>query len=141
MVPSKVKFASSSSEPAVPAITTRLLVRSLTVADASVDSPVTPKVPAIKVLPVPSATVNLFVSTAIPPFALSKPVNVDAPEKLTGPFKSIVPVPLGSSTMLPLVSVEVIVLPLRVRLSTLSTSIFELASTIIADDAVSVPCA
>ena len=34
-------------------------------------SPVTPKVPAIKVLPVASATVNLSVSTAIPAFAFN----------------------------------------------------------------------
>ena len=82
-MPSKVKFASSSSEPAVPAITTRLLVRSLTVADARVDSPVTPKVPAIAVLPVTSATVNALPSTAIPPSALSSPVNVLELAKLT----------------------------------------------------------
>ena len=140
-MPSKVKLPSSSRDPAVPAITTRLSVKSLIVADASVDSPVTPKVPAIAVLPVPSpATVNAFVSTAIPPSALSKPVNVLVPAKLTAEFNSIVPLPLAVSSMLPFVSVEVIVLPSRVRLSILSTSIFEFESTIIADDAVRVPC-
>ena len=42
----------------------------------SVVAPVTPKVPAILVLPVPSATVNAFVSTAIPPLAFNAPETV-----------------------------------------------------------------
>ena len=49
------------------------------------------------------------------------------------------PEPFGSSIMLPLVSVELIVLPLIVILSTFSTSILLLASVTIALDDVSVP--
>ncbi len=48
-------------------------------APVNVVAPVTPNVPAIAVLPVVSATVNLFVSQAMPPLAFNAPVNVVAP--------------------------------------------------------------
>jgi len=58
-----------------------------------------------------------------------------------GLLRTVLPVPFGVRTILPLVSVEliVLVLPVRVRLPTLRLLILLLASTIIADDAVSVP--
>ena len=49
----------------------------LSVMPAVVVAPLTPNVPATTVLPVPSpSTVNLLVSTAIPPFRLAKPLEV-----------------------------------------------------------------
>ena len=61
VVPSNVKFESSSSCPPVPAITILLLVRSSTIALATVASPSVCSVPAIVVLPDVPTTVNLFV--------------------------------------------------------------------------------
>ena len=54
VVPLNVKLASSSSAPAVPTITIRLSVKSLTVALASVDSPLTSSVPVISAFAVTS---------------------------------------------------------------------------------------
>jgi hypothetical protein len=56
-----------------------------------------------------------------------------------GLLRTNLPVPFGVRLMLPLVSVEEIVLPFKSRLSTLRLSNLLDASTIRADDAVSVP--
>ena len=62
--PSNVRLPLSSREPAVPANTTRPDVRSDTVADARVDSPVTPSVPptvALPIIPALASTSNVSI--------------------------------------------------------------------------------
>ena len=63
VVPSNVNPAASTNAPFAPTNITRPSVRSLTIALASVDSPVTPSVPAIAVSPLADATVSLFAPT------------------------------------------------------------------------------
>ena len=72
MAPSKVKLLSSSSSPPVPAITTRLSVRSLTIADAKVVSAETPNV-----VDTVTAPVSLVVDSVVE-LTLRTPVKVEA---------------------------------------------------------------
>ena len=60
-------------------------------APANVVAPVTPKVPAIVVFPVPSSTVNLLVSTVIPASAAKLPLSVVAPLTASVPAISVSP--------------------------------------------------
>ena len=55
-------------------------------------SPVTSNVPAIVVLPVVSATINLFVSTVIPPLAASVPVKETVPKAWSLSILNVFPV-------------------------------------------------
>ena len=68
---SAVPFASKAPVNVVVPVTASVLDK--------VVAPETPNVPAVLTLPVVSATVNLLVSHAIPPFAFNLPVNVVTP--------------------------------------------------------------
>ena len=93
--------------------------------------------------PVSAAILNVL--TTVPNDRLPEPsvlkncpdvpsaVGCDKPSIITAPD------PFGVIVISPFVSVDVMALPFNVKLSTLSISIFELASTTIADEAVSVP--
>ena len=62
-----------------------------------VTGPLTVKVPAIAVLPVKSATVNLLLSHLIPPLAFNSPVNVVVP--VTAKVPAIAVLPVKSATI------------------------------------------
>ena len=114
-VPLNVKLPLSSIAPLVPASTTRPSVRSLTVALARVDSPVTPSVPptvtllpnAPVVAPVSAPLVNEAVpSVSVPP--VSVPLNV--------PLTALVIEPLAIEAV-PSVIVPPVTVPLAVTLT------------------------
>ena len=87
-------------------------------------APVTDNVPATIVLPVVSATVNLSVSTAIPPLAFNNPVTVVTPVtpkvllSVVAPVTPKVPVTINLSSIVVVPSKESIVkLPEEVSIS------------------------
>ena len=87
----------------------------------------------VTVIPVPPVT-------APPTVSKINSCSVSVVPLIYGLCNTSLPVPSGSITMFPLVSVDVILLPSSLKLSTFNLSIFELESVIIALLAVSVPC-
>ena len=145
VVPSNVRLASSSNDPFVPAITMRLSVKSLTVALASVDSPLTPSVVLIVAAPVTASVVPLNVKLLFDSSLPSTPAittllstksetlavaNVDSPETFSvvdivcAPVNaSVVPsnVKLALSSSAPAVPASVILPDVRSLIVTLDS--------------------